>query len=86
MRNISIILLLSLDLLLTGCATLGGGRSWKCNANGLEDSYYSGGDSAFIHLLKYSTGAEYPVKLNEDKTEATGKTDDGTPFTCTKIK
>ncbi|MFC1886314.1 hypothetical protein ACFLZM_04595 [Thermodesulfobacteriota bacterium] len=50
------------------------------------DANYSGGDYAYIHLEGYSKGNDYKVKLNAQKTEASGTTGDGTPFTCTKLK
>ena len=82
MNKVSLILLL-LHVLLTGCAKI---ESWQCSANGLEDSFYDGNNQAFIHLQGSDTGTLYSVKLNKDRTEASGETDNGTPFTCAKIK
>lgn len=68
-----------------GCATTGDGSSWKCSANGLVSSYYTGSDKAMIHLEGFSSGGNYLVTKNAQGTEATGNTANGTPFTCTKL-
>ena len=56
---------------------------WKCSAAKLKNYSYDGGSSAMIHLSPYSSGGRYCVKkVNANK--VTGKTKDGTRFTCTK--
>lgn len=57
--------------------------AWTCTADNLVDSRYSGGSSAYIHLKGYGSGGRYRVTRQSDGT-ATGKTKDGTPFTCTR--
>jgi hypothetical protein len=71
---------------LAGCQTSGGGPAWSCTANGLINANYNGSDYAQIHLQGYSTGGSYKVTLNEQRTEATGTTANGTPFKCMKAK
>jgi len=56
---------------------------WKCSAAQLKNYSYSGGSSAMIHLRAYSKGGRYSVKKVNAK-KVTGKTKDGTKFTCTK--
>ena len=56
---------------------------WKCDASDISTYSFNGGNSAYIHLMSYSSGNYYRVKFNETKTEAKGKTGDGTPFICT---
>lgn len=82
MRSLAITLVLA--LVAASCATTGASSSWKCSANGLADSSYSGSDYAYVRLQQYSAGGSYKVILNEQKNEARGITKDGTPFTCTK--
>lgn len=86
MKKTSLISALLFVLLLSGCATTKDGATWKCTANGLVDSMYSGGDYAYIHLQGFSKGGDYKVQLNNQKTVATGTTANGTPFTCTRVK
>ena len=69
---------------IAGCATTGEGANWKCSANGLVNSYYTGSDRAMIHLQGFSSGGNYIVTKNSRGTEATGNTANGTPFTCVK--
>ena len=47
--------------IVSGCATTGDGASWKCSAQGLVNGYYTGGDSAMIHLQGYSSGGRHIV-------------------------
>ena len=71
-------------LLVAACASTQSkdGSVWKCSAPGIaSDSQYYGGDKAFIHLNAYSSGMWYPA-VRSGYT-ATGKTSDGTMFTCT---
>ena len=75
-----------LPVTIAGCVTTGGGAAWQCSAQGLLDSSYHGGNTANIHLQGYPQGGDYWVKLNDQQTEATGTTANGTPFTCTKMK
>jgi hypothetical protein len=57
--------------------------SWKCSAKGIVSGSYSGGSKAYIHLRPYTSGGQYSVKkVNANK--VTGKTKNGTPFTCSK--
>jgi hypothetical protein len=56
---------------------------WTCSAANLKNYSYSGGSKAMIHLRAYSKGGRYSVrKVNAKK--VTGKTADGTKFTCVK--
>lgn len=48
----------------SGCATTGDGASWKCSAQGLANSHYTGSDIAMIHLQGFSTGGSYKVTQN----------------------
>lgn len=84
MCNIKFSLLVLLVATISGCATTGDGASWKCSAQGLVSSYYTGSDSAMIHLQGFSSGGNYKVTKNAQGTEATGTTGNGTPFTCVK--
>jgi hypothetical protein len=86
MKKTTLVSALLLMLFLTGCATTGDRSTWKCTADGLVDSMYSGGDYAYIHLQGFSKGGDYKVQLNDQKTVATGTTANGTPFTCTKVR
>ncbi len=71
---------------ISGCATTGDGANWKCSAQGLVNSYYTGSDSAMIHLQGFASGGNYNVIKNAQGTEATGTTANGTPFACVKSK
>ncbi|MDO8282411.1 MAG: hypothetical protein Q7U10_07295 [Thermodesulfovibrionia bacterium] len=84
MKNM--ILCLSLLFAVVGCATTGNGAKWSCRAEGLADYRYNGAGRAYIHLQSYSSGHDYKVMLNAQGTEATGNTQDGTPFSCIKEK
>lgn len=57
---------------------------WTCTAQGLKEARYDGSNEAYIHLSAYTTGGKYKVTKNAEGTKATGKTKDGTEFTCTK--
>ncbi len=70
----------------SGCATTGDGANWKCSAQGLVNSYYSGSGSAMIHLQGFSSGGNYSVTKNALGTEATGTTANGTSFVCVQSK
>ena len=59
---------------------------WKCVADGLENFEFDGGNTAYIHLESYNSGNNYYVEFNASKTVATGKTGDGTPFTCSIVQ
>ena len=61
-------------------------ETWTCKADGLREFRYDGSGWAYIHLNGYQAGGNYQVKVNEERTEATGKTKDGTQFTCLKAK
>ncbi len=58
----------------------GQAKAWTCNAPGLLNSSYSGGDTAYIHLSGFQTGGVY--KVAKKGNVATGKTANGTTFTC----
>jgi len=76
-----------ITLIVAGCGSTGEVKStsaWNCSAKSLVDSSYNGGSYANIHLSAYSSGGDYKVKLNSSKTIASGKTADGTLFTCSK--
>jgi hypothetical protein len=55
---------------------------WECSAKNLKSYRYTGGSSAMIHLSPYPNGGTYPV-TRVSATKVTGKTKDGTAFTCT---
>jgi len=84
MRTIKISLAIMAVAAVSGCATTGDGASWKCSAQGLANSHYTGSDIAMIHLEGFSTGGSYKVTQNAQGTEATGVTANGTPFKCVK--
>ena len=54
--------------------------SWTCSAPGLQNSSYSGGDTAYIHLAGFNSGNNYPV--TKKGKVASGVTKNGTRFTC----
>ena len=86
MKNFSCYLpaLSGLIVVLSACASPGGGASWACSASGLMNSYYTGGSTALIHLQGFSAGGNYPVTKNADGNMATGTTGNGTAFQCVK--
>ena len=84
MRTIKISLAIMAVAAVSGCATTGDGASWKCSAQGLANSHYTGSDIAMIHLQGFSTGGSYKVTQNAQGTEATGVTANGTPSKCVK--
>jgi len=86
MRTMKFLLVVLTVVIISGCATTGDGATWKCTAHGLVNSYYTGSDSAMIHLQGFSSGGSYKVTKNAQGTEATGTTANGTPFTCVKTK
>ena len=59
MRTIKISLAIMAVAAVSGCATTGDGASWKCSAQGLANSHYTGSDIAMIHLQGFSTGGSY---------------------------
>ena len=73
---------------LTGCQSntaKSDGGEWTCTAKNMQNSSYTGGSSAYIHLFGYGRGNNYPVKqVAPNKVE--GTTGNGTPFTCTLNK
>lgn len=85
MKSLSIMAVVVLSALVVGCAATPGAGSWQCAANGLVNAHYTGGASAMIHLQGFSSGGQYPVKMNEQGTEASGTTANGTPFVCKKL-
>lgn len=84
MRTLKVSLVILAIVTVSGCATPGDGASWKCSAQGLITSYYTGSDSAMIHLQGFSSGGNYKVTKNAQGTEAAGTTANGTPFKCVK--
>jgi hypothetical protein len=76
----------SIALAISGCASPGDGATWTCSATGLVSGRYDGSEYANVQLQGFSRGSDYKVKLNEQRTEATGTTANGTPFTCVKAK
>lgn len=87
-----LIAIIPMTLILQAC---GGGKGssdekitsaskWTCTAQGLKEARYDGSGEAYIHLSAYTTGGKYKVTKNAEGTKATGKTKDGTEFTCTK--
>ena len=76
--------LLALAALASACATPGDGGSWTCSATGMVSAKYDGSGYAYIHLSGFQSGGSYAVKLNDAKTEASGVTANGTPFSCKK--
>jgi hypothetical protein len=79
-------IVLSTVFWLTACQTpkVKSDSNWVCNANGLAGFSYSGGATANIHLQGYSRGGDYPVIFNQNKTQVTGTTKNGTDFFCEK--
>ena len=77
---------LSLALLTLPAAaqTVDAGNGWTCTADKILNARYDGKKRAYIHLAPYGKGERYRVTLNADKTQATGKTGNDTPFVCTK--
>ncbi|MCP4319417.1 MAG: hypothetical protein GY789_26375 [Hyphomicrobiales bacterium] len=55
--------------------------TWECTAKNLKNYRYTGGARAMIHLSPYNSGGNYRVTKVSD-TKVTGKTKDGTSFTC----
>jgi hypothetical protein len=86
MRTFKFSLLVLTIATISGCATTGDGASWRCSAQGLVNSYYTGSDSAMIHLQGFPSGGNYKVTKNAQDTEASGTTANGTPFTCVKSR
>ena len=84
MRTMKISMVILAIATVSGCATTGDGASWKCLAQGLINSHYTGSESAMIHLQGFSSGGSYKVAKNAQGTEATGTTANGTPFKCVK--
>ena len=80
------LLVISLMLLTDASVAIAAEDNWICRAENLITAKYDGSGWAFVHLQGYRTGGSYRVKQNEQGTEATGKTADGTLFTCVKTK
>ena len=70
---------------LMACQTASG-PAWSCSAESMVSGSYSGGSTASIHLSAYSSGGTYGVTKSADGKTASGKTGDGTPFTCVAPK
>lgn len=86
MRILKLMLVTLAVVFASGCATSGADAGWTCSAQGLVNSYYTGSDTAMIHLQAYSSGGSYQVKKNAQGNEATGTTADGTSFKCVKLQ
>jgi len=93
MKPITAAALLAATLASVACVTQplaqkGGGAidttGWSCSARGMVMGRYGGGDDAYIQLIGDKQGGNYPVRLNQAGTVATGLTGNSTPFTCTK--
>jgi len=74
----------ALTLALAGCASNPSSPAWRCEASGLVNSHYTGGEYAMVHLSGFSSGGQYKVQMNAEKTVASGSTANGTPFKCFK--
>ena len=57
--------------------------AWTCSASKLKAFRYNGGAKAYIHLAPYGKGGWYAVR-KAGATKATGRTKNGTRFTCRK--
>ena len=55
---------------------------WTCTAPGLVTANYNGGNMAYVHLARYTSGGNYMVVKDPSGKKATGKTADGTTFVC----
>lgn len=84
MGSIKFLLTVLVMIAISGCATTGDGAVWKCSAKGIVNSYYTGSETAMIHLQGFPSGGTYKVTKNDQGTEATGTTGNGTPFACVK--
>lgn len=93
MKNTTLVALMAAALASTACVTQplaqkGGGAidttGWSCSARGMVMGRYGGGDDAYIQLVGDKQGGNYPVKLNQAGTSASGITGNGTPFSCNK--
>lgn len=84
MRTKELSLVVLAAVAISGCATTGDSANWKCSAQGLVNSHYTGSDSAMIHLQGFSSGGSYKVTKNAQGSEASGTTANGTPFKCVK--
>lgn len=82
MTNLALVALAVLTL--SACETNPTKKSdWECKAKGLANARYDGGKYAYIHLSSYSSGGNYSV-ATAGANKVAGKTQDGTPFECTK--
>lgn len=63
-------------------AEAAGAATWTCTAKNLVYAAYDGGPKAYVHLKPFQTGGHYPVVKSKDGTVATGRTANGTAFTC----
>jgi hypothetical protein len=59
--------------------------TWKCSAKNLVNASYDGGGSAYIHLAPYGRGNNYPV-TKRGRNKVVGKTSNGTPFVCRRVR
>jgi hypothetical protein len=80
------ILLVLAAIAVAGCATSSDGGKWTCAALGILNSSYDGSDFAFIHLQGFAAGHSYQVVKNRQGDEATGTTQNGTPFVCERAR
>lgn len=58
------ILVLAVLIFMLGCATTDSrtnSECWKCTANGLVKSKYTGGEYAYIHLRSFKDENDYKV-------------------------
>jgi hypothetical protein len=89
----SLLSLVAATVVLVGCATqppqgaaalTPSKDKWTCTAPGLVSATYTGGKTAFVHLSGFSSGGYYNATQSADGKSATGKTQNGTAFTCIK--
>lgn len=55
-------------------------KKWTCSAPGMVSGSYDGGSHAYIHLSGFKSGGRYKVAVSGNT--ASGKTANGTRFTC----
>jgi hypothetical protein len=82
-KTIAVIIFVSIGMVTALAPTPAEAAGWKCAAKRLKNSSYKGGKTAYIHLSPYNNGGSYKV-TKVSSTKVTGKTKDGTPFTCKK--
>lgn len=85
MRSLKMVMVVAGVLAVVGCASSkSDGADWKCSAQGLVSSKYTGGEHATIQLQNFTSAGTYKVTKNAQANEATGTTANGVPFKCSK--